>query len=57
VARLFRIRTYFVIGLLAMGILAGYFRSWQILVVMALLGVGAIIWFRGRSSSGRVPPG
>ena len=56
-ARIFRVRNYFVISLMAIGILAGYFHSWQILAVMVLLGVGATVWLRGRSTSGRVPPG
>ena len=53
---MFTIRNWIGIALLAMAVLAAYFQSWQILVVMALLALAAFVWLRGRSSRGTLPP-
>ena len=56
IARIFKIRNYFVVTLIAVGVLAAYFRLWQILIAMTLLGVGAVVWVRGRSPRDDLPP-
>ena len=54
-ARIFRVRNYFAITLIAIGVLAAYFRLWQILTVMILLGIGGFVLARSRSSRGEFP--
>jgi general stress protein CsbA len=54
---MFTIRNCIGIALLAMSILAAYFLSWQIVVVMALPCVAGFVWLRGRSSRSNLPPG